>query len=87
MARVFDAQIPKVLICVHHPFDQWNAPTWFAERLRQDFPNIAVSHLNDYSCLNKEIVDADVLMAWSITPHTAALTEKLWERHYASRID
>jgi phosphoglycerate dehydrogenase-like enzyme len=67
----------KLLICVHHPFDQWNAPVWFAERLRKDFPNIAISHLSDYSRLNEEIVDADVLMAWSIRPEQIAAAKKL----------
>jgi hypothetical protein len=68
----------KVLICVYHPFDQWNAPPWFSERLRKAFPQSAVVHLPDYIRLDEEILDADVLMAWSIRP------DKLhWQRSCA----
>jgi D-2-hydroxyacid dehydrogenase (NADP+) len=69
--------ICKLLICVQHPFDQWNAPLWFSERLRMTFSEIAVVHLPDYARLDGEIVDADVLMAWSIRPEQIALAKKL----------
>ena len=67
----------KLLICVRHPFDQWNAPSWFTERLRREFPQIAVVHLPDYKRVDEEIVDAEIVVAWSIRPEQVAAAKKL----------
>ncbi len=45
----------KLLIAVHHPFDQWNAPAWFSERLRSEFRELDIVHLPDYKRLDAEI--------------------------------
>ena len=66
MTRSPDLPITKLLIAVHHFFDQWNVPEWFAERLRSDFPELNIVHLPDYKRLDAEIVDAEILMAWTI---------------------
>jgi phosphoglycerate dehydrogenase-like enzyme len=58
----------KLVIAVHHFFDQWNAPDWFRVRLQADFPGLAVVHLPDYKRLDAEIADAQILIAWSIRP-------------------
>ncbi|MGC2247437.1 MAG: D-2-hydroxyacid dehydrogenase [Terriglobales bacterium] len=67
----------KLLIAVHHPFDQWNAPDWFSERLRADFPQLTVVHLPDYKRLDAEIPNADILIAWSIRPEQIKAATKL----------
>lgn len=67
----------KLVICVRHPFDQWNAPAWFPERLREDFPQVAIVHLPDYKRLDQEIVDAEILIAWSIRPQQVLEAKKL----------
>jgi D-2-hydroxyacid dehydrogenase (NADP+) len=67
----------KLLIAVHHFFDQWNAPDWFSERLRADFPKVATVHLPDYKRLDAEIPDAEILMAWSIRPEQIAAAGRL----------
>ncbi len=67
----------KLLICVHHPFDQWNAPAWFSERLRSEFRELEIVHLPDNQRIDDEIVDSDVLMAWSIRPEQIAAANKL----------
>ena len=77
MTRSPDRPIRKLLICVRHPFDQWNAPFWFAERLRSEFPQIEVVHLPDYKGMDEEIVDAEILVAWSIRPEQIAAAKKL----------
>ena len=56
----------KLLIVLHHRFDLWQAPPWFAERLRRDFPQLEVVHLHDYPRVNDEIADADIAIAWSL---------------------
>ncbi len=67
----------RILICVHHPFDQWNAPSWFPERLGREFPQVRIVHLPDYQGVNEEIVDAEVVIAWSIRPEQIAAAKKL----------
>jgi len=67
----------KLLIAVHHFFDQWNAPTWFSEHLRSEFPKVEVVHLPDYKRLDAEIVDAEILIAWSIRPQQVNAAKKL----------
>jgi phosphoglycerate dehydrogenase-like enzyme len=67
----------KLLICVHHPFDQWNAPAWFSELLRAEFRELEIVHLPDNQRIDDEIVDSDVLMAWSIRPEQIAAAQKL----------
>src|SRR5574337_1411230 len=67
----------KLLIALRHPFDLWNAPAWFPERLRQGFPQINVVHLPDYTRVDEEIVDADIAIAWSIRPEQIKKARKL----------
>lgn len=69
--------MPKLVIAVHHPFDQWNAPAWFSERLRSDFPDLIIVHLPDYKRLDAEIPDAEILIAWSIRPEQINAAKKL----------
>ncbi len=67
----------KLLIFVHHPFDQWNAPAWFATRLRKEFPQVKVVHLPDYGRVDEEIADAEIAFAWSILPRQIAAAKRL----------
>jgi phosphoglycerate dehydrogenase-like enzyme len=69
--------VRKLLICVRHPFDQWNAPVWFSDRLRSNFPQICVVHLADYPHVDDEIVDAEIVVSWSIRPEQIASAKKL----------
>ena len=75
ISRLFDPM--KLLIAVHHFFDQWNAPAWFAERLRADFPQLSVVQLSDYKRLDAEILDAEILVAWSIRPEQVKAAKNL----------
>lgn len=67
----------KLLICVYHPFDQWNAPDWFAERLQSEFPELNIVHLPDYKRLDSEISDAEIVIAWSVRPEQIEAARKL----------
>ena len=78
----------KLLISVHHPFDQWNAPPWLRERLHAAFPQIEVVHLPDYKRVDEEIVDAEIVVAWSIRPEQIASAKKLrWIHSPAAAVD
>ena len=67
----------KLLIVLHHRFDLWQAPPWFAERLRRDFPQLEVVHLHDYHRVNDEIADADIAIAWSLRGEQITAARKL----------
>ncbi|MBI3477254.1 MAG: D-2-hydroxyacid dehydrogenase [Acidobacteria bacterium] len=67
----------KLLIFVHHPFNLWNAPGWFAERLRTDFPSLDIVHLSDYKRVDAEIVDAEITVTWSVRPEQIKSAKKL----------
>jgi phosphoglycerate dehydrogenase-like enzyme len=67
----------KLLIAVHHPFDQWNAPAWFSERLREEFPQVNGVQLPDYKRLDAEIPDAEIVIAWSLRPEQIKAAKKL----------
>lgn len=67
----------KLVIAVHHFFDQWNAPAWFSERLRSGFPKVTIVHLPDYKRLDAEILDAEIVVAWSIRPEQVKAARKL----------
>jgi phosphoglycerate dehydrogenase-like enzyme len=77
MTRSPDNSIRKLLMFVHHPFDQWNAPAWFPERLQDEFPQVKVVNLPDYKSVDEEIVDAEIVMAWSIRPQQIAAARRL----------
>jgi len=67
----------KCLIAVHHFFDQWNAPAWFSERLRAEFPQLEIVQLPDYKRLDAEVQDSEILVAWSIRPEQVKAARKL----------
>ena len=67
----------KLLIFVHHPFDLWNGPSWFAEGLQAEFPQLNVVHLPDYKRVDAEISDAEITITWSIRPEQIKAAKKL----------
>src|SRR6266550_2550115 len=67
----------KLLIFVRHPFDLWNAPSWFAERLQAEFPEFKVVQLPDYKRVDAEICDAEIGIAWSIRPEQIKAAKRL----------
>jgi len=77
MTRSSDHPTRKLLICVRHPFDQWNAPDWFPKRLSQEFPQVNVVNLPDHKRVDEEIGDAEIVIAWSIRPEQIAAAKKL----------
>jgi phosphoglycerate dehydrogenase-like enzyme len=67
----------KLLMVVHHRFDLWNAPAWFAERLRKEFPALEIVHLDHYEGVEEHLLDAEILFAFSIRPEQFRLAQKL----------
>ena len=56
----------KILIVVYHPFELWQAPPWFAERLRKDFPGIEVVQRKEYGNIEEDLRDAEIAVTWSL---------------------
>ena len=67
----------KLLIAVHHRFGLWQAPEWFVERLRRDFPQLEVVHLSSYDRVTEEIAGADIAIAWSLRGEQIQAAKKL----------
>src|SRR5579872_1023956 len=67
----------RVLIAVYHPLKLWFAPEWLKGRLQQHFPGHDFEQIPDYSTIAEKIVDADVLIAWSIRPEQLRCARKL----------
>ncbi len=67
----------KLLILLHHRFELWNPPDWFAERLRQEFPQVDVVHLRSYEGAESELREAEVLVTWSLRREQFAAAERL----------
>jgi phosphoglycerate dehydrogenase-like enzyme len=67
----------KLIITLRHRFDLWNAPGWFAERLRRDFSGLSVVDLRGYEGIEQQIPDADIAIAWSLRPEQFRLAKKL----------
>jgi phosphoglycerate dehydrogenase-like enzyme len=67
----------KLLIVLHHRFELWNAPDWFAERLQGDFPQVEVVHFASYDGIEPHVRDADIIVTWSLRPEQFTLAKKL----------
>jgi phosphoglycerate dehydrogenase-like enzyme len=77
MSRSPDDPIRKLLIAVRHPFDLWNAPSWFPDKLRSEFPQLDIVHLPDYKRVDEEILTAEIVLAWSVRPEQIKSARKL----------
>ena len=77
----------KLLIVLHHRFELWQAPEWFAARLRREFPLLQVVHLSEYERVNQEIADADIAISWSLRGEQIQAAGKLqWIHSTATAI-
>ncbi len=67
----------KLVIAIPHRFALWDAPAWFAERLRAEFPNLEVVQLSTYENLEREIADADIALCRELKPKQVRAAHKL----------
>jgi phosphoglycerate dehydrogenase-like enzyme len=67
----------KLLILLHHRFELWQAPAWFAGRLRQEFPGVEVAQRDRYEGAEEELRDADILITWSLRAEQFAVARRL----------
>jgi phosphoglycerate dehydrogenase-like enzyme len=67
----------KLLIVVHHRFELWNVPSWFSERLSQEFPQLQIAHRKSYEGIEEDVRDAEVIFTISLRPEQFAVAQHL----------
>ena len=67
----------KLLIVIHHRFDLWNVPPWFAERLRKEFPRLDVVQRDGYEGVEDDLREAEIVFTISLRAEQLALARKL----------
>jgi phosphoglycerate dehydrogenase-like enzyme len=69
----------KLLIVVHHQFDLWNMPAWFAERLSQEFPQLQITQHDSYDGIEIEddLHGAEIIFTISLKPEQFAAARNL----------
>jgi phosphoglycerate dehydrogenase-like enzyme len=67
----------KILILPYTRGSFWNAPPWFSERLRKEFPQLEVVQLSDFEQVEGQIRDAEIVMTWSLRPEQFNAATKL----------
>lgn len=67
----------KVLIVIHHRFELWEAPVWFDQRLRQDFPELQIVRWSALDGKEEEFNDSEVIFTWSLKPEQFERAAKL----------
>jgi phosphoglycerate dehydrogenase-like enzyme len=58
----------KLLILLHHRFELWTVPTWFVQKLRNEFPQLEVTHRDNYDGAEQYLHDAEVVLTLSLRP-------------------
>jgi phosphoglycerate dehydrogenase-like enzyme len=66
-----------VLMVVHHRFDLWQLPPWFAGGLREAFPDLQISHRNSYEGIEPELREAEVVFTISLRPEQFSVARSL----------
>jgi len=77
MTRSPDHPMLKLLIVLHHRFELWNAPDWFAPRLQGDFPQVEIVHFSTYDGIEAHLRDAEIIVTWSLRPEQFTLAKRL----------
>jgi phosphoglycerate dehydrogenase-like enzyme len=74
----------KLLICVWHPFSEWQAKPLMAEALRQHWPEMRVAHAPTFSEMPAELPDADIFVGAVLRPEQFRQAPKLKWIHSTS---
>jgi phosphoglycerate dehydrogenase-like enzyme len=64
-------------ICAAHRFTLWQAPSWFAPRLRERWPETQVVHVPGYDALAPELPLMNIFVGFSLHPEQLALAPRL----------
>jgi phosphoglycerate dehydrogenase-like enzyme len=74
-------------ICAAHRFTLWQAPGWFAPRLRERWPELQVMHVPGYDALGPELPLMNIFVGFSLRPEQLARAPRLrWVHSTAAGI-
>src|SRR5215467_5388693 len=62
----------KLLMVVHHRFELWRVPAWFAERMAEEFPQIEIVRRDSYEGIEEHLREAEVIFTISLRPEQFA---------------
>jgi phosphoglycerate dehydrogenase-like enzyme len=78
----------KIAIVLHDPFEMWQPPKWFLDRLRGEFPHIEVAPSASKRQDEAALRGADVMIGWSLSPEQFhAATSLRWIYSITAAID
>lgn len=58
----------KLLVMIQHRFELWEAPAWFDQKLRQDFPKLQIVRFSTRDGREEELDDAGIIFTWTLKP-------------------
>jgi phosphoglycerate dehydrogenase-like enzyme len=67
----------KLLIVVHHRLDLWNVPSWFGQRLSQEFPQLQITQRDNYERVEEDLSHAEILFTLWLRPEQFAAAPRL----------
>ncbi|HEV2397258.1 MAG TPA: D-2-hydroxyacid dehydrogenase [Candidatus Sulfotelmatobacter sp.] len=67
----------KLLFVVHHRFELWRVPAWFILRLREQFPQVEITHSESYEGVEQDLQKSEIIFTISLRAEQFALCQKL----------
>lgn len=67
----------KLLIAVRPQVELYRPPDWFVTRLRESFPELTVVRLDGYEGIERQLIDAEIFVGWSLPLPKLALARRL----------
>src|SRR6266496_824716 len=58
----------KLVIVIHHRLALWNTPSWFGEKLGQEFPQLEIVQRTSYVGIEADLRNAEVIFTISLRP-------------------
>src|SRR6185312_1113155 len=67
----------KLIVMIQHQFELWEAPGWFDQRLREDFPGLQIVRFSTRDGREQELDDAEIIFTWALKPEQFARDPRL----------
>lgn len=67
----------KLIVMIQHQFEVWEAPAWFDQKLRQDFPGVRIVRFSTRDGCEQEFDDAEIIFTWTLKPEQFACDARL----------
>ncbi len=67
----------KLLVIIQHRSEFWEAPAWFDQKLRRDFPGLKIVRFSTRDGREEELDDAEIIFTWVLKPEQFQRAAKL----------